>query len=133
MNVHKNARLTAHSRAELVRRVRAGQLPKAVATAFGVDVKTVGKWVKRFEAEGPDGLADRSSRPHRLHRPTSVETVDRVIALRRQRFCGRQIAKETGISPATVSRILRAEGISRRRIWTRPRRSSATSAPIPAS
>jgi transposase InsO family protein len=113
MNVHKNARLTEHSRAELVRRVRAGQPPKAVATAFGVDAKTVGKWVKRFESEGPDGLADRSSRPHRLHRPTPAETVDRVIGLRRQRFCGRQIAKDTGVSPATVSRILRAEGISR--------------------
>jgi transposase-like protein len=38
MNVHKNARLTAHSRAELVRRVLdGGQTPKAVATAFGVD------------------------------------------------------------------------------------------------
>jgi transposase InsO family protein len=113
MNVHKNARLTEHSRAELVRRVRAGQPPKAVATAFGVDVKTVGKWVKRFEAEGLGGLADRSSRPHKLYRPTPAETVDRVIALRRQRFCGQQIAKDTGVSPATVSRILRAEGISR--------------------
>jgi transposase InsO family protein len=113
MNVHKNARLTEHSRAELVRRVRAGQPPKAVATAFGVDAKTVGKWVKRFEAEGPGGLADRSSRPHRLHRPTPAETVDRVIVLRRRRFCGRQIAKETGISPATVSRILRTAGLSR--------------------
>jgi transposase InsO family protein len=113
MNVHKNARLTARSRAELVRRVRAGQPPKAVATAFGVDAKTVAKWVKRFEAEGPDGLADRSSRPHRLHRPTPAETVERVILLRRQRFCGRQIARETGVSPATVSRILRAAALSR--------------------
>ena len=64
MNVHKNARLTPHSRAELVRRVVAGgQSPKAVATAFGVDVKTVKKWVERFGCEGGDGLADRSSRP----------------------------------------------------------------------
>ncbi len=113
MNVHKNARLTEHSRAELVRRVRAGQPPKAVATAFGVDAKTVGKWMKRFETEGPDGLTDRSSRPHRLHRPTPAETVDRIIVLRRQRFCGRQIARETGVSPATVSRILRAARLSR--------------------
>jgi transposase InsO family protein len=113
MNAHKNARLTPYSRGEVVRRALAGQAPKAVAMAFGVDAKTVAKWVKRFEAEGPDGLADRSSRPHRLHRPTPAETVEQVIALRRQRFCGRQIAKETGVSPATVSRILRAEGISR--------------------
>jgi transposase InsO family protein len=116
MNVHKNARLTVHSRAELVRRVLSeGQSPKAVATAFGVDVKTVAKWVGRFEAEGPAGLADRSSRPHKLHRPTASETVEQVMALRRQRFCGQQIARETGLSPATVSRILRAAGISRAR------------------
>src|SRR5665213_4390250 len=114
MNVHKNARLTVHSRAELVRRVLIEcQSVKAVATAFGVDAKTVAKWVDRFEAEGPDGLKDRSSRPHKLHRPTPAETVEHVIALRRQLFCGQQIAKDTGVSPATVSRILRAEGISR--------------------
>ena len=116
MNVHKNARLTAHSRAELVRRVLVeGQSVKAVATAFGIDAKTVGKWVRRFEAEGPAGLEDRSSRPHKLHRPTPPETVEQVIALRRQRFCGQQIAKQTAVSPATVSRILRAAGISRAR------------------
>ena len=114
MNIHKNARLTVHSRAELVhRRLDEGQSPKAVATAFGVDAKTVAKWVKRFEAEGPDGLADRSSRPHKLYRPTPPETVAQVIALRRQRFCGQQIARDTRVSPATVSRILRAAGISR--------------------
>ena len=114
MNVHKNARLTVHSRAALVRRVLdEGQPPKAVATAFGVDAKTVRKWVSRFEEQGAAGLADRSSRPHRLHRPTSVEIVEQVIALRRQRLCGQQIAKQTGVSPATVSRILRAVRLSR--------------------
>ena len=116
MNVHKNARLTRHSRAELVRRVLdQGQSAKAVATAFGVDAKTVAKWVARFEAEGAAGLSDRSSRPHRLYRPTPRPTVDQVIALRRQRFAGQQIARETGVSPATVSRILRAASLSRAR------------------
>lgn len=114
MNVHKNARLTPHSRAELVRRVLVeGRSAKAVAAAFGVDAKTVAKWVDRFEAEGAAGLEDRSSRPHKLHQPTPPETVEQVIALRRQRFCGQQIAKQTGVSAATVSRILRAAGLSR--------------------
>jgi len=70
VNVYKNARLTQHRRAEVLQRVQAGQPPMAVATAFGVDGKTVAKWVKRFVAEGLAGLSDRSSRPHRLHRPT---------------------------------------------------------------
>ena len=63
MNVHKNARLTPHSRADLVRRiVDENQTPAAVARAFGVDAKTAWKWVERFRSEGPAGLADRSSR-----------------------------------------------------------------------
>jgi transposase InsO family protein len=116
MNVHKNARTTLHSRAELVRRVLTeGQRPKAVATAFGLDLKTVGKWVARFVAEGPAGLADRSSRPRRLREPTPPKTVEQIIALRHRRFTGRQIARDTGVSPATVSRILRAAQLSRAR------------------
>jgi transposase InsO family protein len=100
----------------MVRRVlEEGQPPKAVATAFGVDVKTVKKWVGRFHAEGRSGLEDRSSRPHRLHKPTSPETVEQIIALRRRRWTGKQIAKETAVSPATVSRILRAARLSRMR------------------
>jgi transposase InsO family protein len=113
MNVHKNARLTAHSRAELVRRVLEGQSPKAVATAFSVDVKTVKKWVERFGSEGVAGLWDRSSRPKTLRRPTQTQTQDQIIALRRQRWTGQQIAKEAKVSPATVSRILRRARLSR--------------------
>jgi len=114
MNLHRNARTTLHSRAELVRRVATErQTPKAVARAFGVDVKTVRKWLARFAAEGPAGLADRSSRPKRLRAPTPAETVERIIVLRRQRLTGRQIARQTGASPATVSRVLRAAKLSR--------------------
>jgi transposase InsO family protein len=114
MNIHKNARLTPYSRAELVRRVTVeGQTAKAVAAAFGVTVKTVGKWVARFRAEDVEGLGDRSSRPHRLHRPTPAAIVERVEALRRQRWTGKQIAAEAGVSPATVSRILRRLGLNR--------------------
>lgn len=115
MNVHKNARTTMYSRAELVRRVREGQAPRAVATALGVDVKTVKKWVARFAAEGSAGLADRSSRPHRLNNPTTGEVCARILELRRQRWTGKQIAKETKVSTATVSRILARAGLSRMR------------------
>jgi transposase InsO family protein len=114
MNVHKNARLTVHSRAELVRRVLdEGQSRKAVATAFGVDAATVSKWIERFRSEGPAGLVDRSSRPKTLRHPTPASTAESIVALRRQRWTGRQIAKETKVSPATVSRILRRARLSR--------------------
>jgi transposase InsO family protein len=116
MNVHKNARLTLHSRAELVRRVlQERQTPKAVATAFGVCEKTARKWVNRFQAEGTTGLMDRSSRPRNLRKPTPNHIAERIETLRRQRLTGRQIAKETGVSPATISRVLQRLGISRLR------------------
>jgi transposase InsO family protein len=114
MDIHKNARLTPHSRAELVRRViEVGQTPKAVATAFGVCPRTALKWLARYRAEGPAGLRDRSSRPHKLRKPTPRAVVERIARLRRERRTGAQIAAEVGVSPATVSRILRRLGLNR--------------------
>ncbi len=113
MDIHQNARTTPYNRAELVRRVvQEGQSPTAVAAAFGLSAKTVRKWVARFQAEGEAGLLDRSSRPHRLHRPTPAATAARIEALRRQRMTGQQIAQQTGVSPATVSRVLQRLGLS---------------------
>jgi transposase InsO family protein len=114
MNVHKNAKLTATGRADLVRRVmEGGQSPRAVATALNLDLKTVNKWLARFIAEGPSGLEDRSSRPLRMPTATLADQAERIIALRRERLTGQQIARETGVSPATVSRVLRRAGLSR--------------------
>lgn len=103
MNVHKNARLTPLGRERIARQVASGQTPKAVGEAAGVCPRTVRKWVARYGREGLAGLQDRSSRPHRLHRPTPQPVVDQVVKLRRQRYTGQQIAAEVGISPATVS------------------------------
>jgi transposase InsO family protein len=114
MDVHKNARLTPVGREAMVRRVvEGGQTPQAVSEAVGVCPRTVRKWVKRFRAEGVVGLRDRSSRPHRLRQPTPAETVARIEVLRRQRWTGAQIAQETGVSTATVSRVLRRLGLNR--------------------
>ena len=113
MNIHKNARLTPLGRERIVLQVLSGQTPAAAGRAAGVCPRTVLKWVARYRSEGPAGLADRSSRPHRLHRPTPAAIVEQVEALRRQRWTGKQIATEVGISPATVSRILRRLGLNR--------------------
>ena len=86
MDIHQNARTTPHSRAGAVRRVNAGELPKIVAAGVGVCDKTVRKWTTRFAREGLAGLADRSSRPHRLRRPTAPIVVEQAIELRRQRL-----------------------------------------------
>lgn len=98
----------------MVRRVvEGGQSEAQVAAAFGTTAKTVKKWVSRFLAQGPGGLEDRSSRPRRLRKPTPAQTREQILTLRHQRFTGQQIARETGVSPATVSRILRAARLSR--------------------
>ena len=113
MNIHKNARLTPLGRERIVMQVLRGQTPEATARAAGVCPRTVRKWVARFKAEGVEGLNDRSSRPHRLRRPTPIAIVERVEALRRQRWTGKQIAAKVGVSPATVSRILKRLGLNR--------------------
>jgi hypothetical protein len=60
MNRHKNARLTAVGRAELVHRVvELGQPARQGAASFSVCVRTVRKWVAR--------LRDRPSRPLKLY------------------------------------------------------------------
>ena len=113
MDIHKNARLTPRGRERMVTMVLGGQTPKAVSEAVGVCPRTVRKWVERFQAEGLAGLQDRSSRPDRLRQPTPPATIDRIEALRRQRLTGKAIAAETGVSPATVSRVLKRLGLNR--------------------
>ena len=113
MNIHQNARLTPIGREQMVRAILSGQTPEAAARAAGVCPRTSRKWLARFKSDGPAGLVDRSSRPNRLRSPTSQGIVNQVIALRRQRLSGQHIAKTVGVSPATVSRILKAAGLSR--------------------
>jgi len=114
MDIHQNARLTLRSREALVLYVlQEGFTRKAAAAAFRVSAKTVTKWVGRFQREGLAGLRDRSSRPHRSPRRVLDALQQRVIELRRERKAAFWIARQTGLSTATVSRILRRARLSR--------------------
>jgi len=114
MDTHKNASLTPKGREAMVRTLIEGGLTKAAAALqFNVAAKTVAKWVKRFRAEGVEGLRDRSSRSLSSPSQTPVATCTEVEVLRRQRHTGKQIATEVRVSPATVSRILRRLGLMR--------------------
>ncbi|SFU06398.1 leucine-zipper of insertion element IS481, partial [Geodermatophilus amargosae] len=77
---HANARTTVYARKLIVARVRAGHRPGEVAKQLGISRQTVHKWVRRWRSEGEAGLADRSSRPHRMPGTTSPETVARIVA-----------------------------------------------------
>ncbi|MBB4951959.1 transposase-like protein, partial [Agrobacterium vitis] len=108
MNIHKNARLTPLRRAEMAAAVLDGRLTRAqAASVYGVCVKIVSRWVKRFAEGGRAAMVDRSSRPQRSPCQTDQALADRIITLRRQRLTGKHIAMETGVSPATVSRVLK--------------------------
>ena len=114
MDTHKNAPLTPKGREAMVRSVVEGGLSKAAAARrFNITPKTIDKWVKRFQTEGVDGLRDRSSRPHCLPSQTAPAKCELVEALRRQRHTAKHIAAEVGVSPATVSRILRRLGLNK--------------------
>jgi len=114
MDSHKNARLTARSRESLARRVvEEGVTLKLAAASFSVTAKTAAKWVRRYREGGDAGLADRSSRPHRLRCSTPEAQIEMVVCLRRQRWTGHRIAGHTGLSRATVSRILRRLRLNR--------------------
>jgi transposase InsO family protein len=114
MDIHKNARLTLRSREDLVRLVVFSGMSLALAARqFRVTRKTAAKWVARYRLEGWDGLQDRSSRPR--HSPTRLPdvVVSQIIELRLQHTPGYEIARRTGVSPASISRILRRVHLSR--------------------
>ena len=113
MDIHKNARLTPSGRERMVKMVLSGQTPQTVSEAVGVCPGTVRKWVARHQQEGLAGLQNRSSRPKRLRQPTPQEIVDQIESLRRQRLPGKEIATTVGVSPATVSRVLKRLGLNK--------------------
>src|SRR5258707_198028 len=114
MDTHKNAPLTPKGREAMVHVVVNGGGSKAAAARqFNTTPKTVAKWVERFRAEGVDGLRDRSSRPLSLPSQTPPSKCTAVEALRRKPNTGKHIPIEVGVSPATVSRILRRLGLNR--------------------
>ena len=114
MNIYKNARLTPLRREEMALSVIEGRLRTTeAARVYGVSAKIVARWVERYKAEGQAGMADRSSRPDCIPRATAPSVVERIVALRRHRWTGKHIAHEVGVSPATISRVLKRAGLSR--------------------
>jgi transposase InsO family protein len=114
MDYHHHARLTVHGREQMCRAVVEGQLGLcAAAAAHKLSRQAAAKWVGRYRQLGVAGLRDRSSRPHSSPRRTGEGVEQQVIELRRGRLAGYWIARQTGLSVATVSRILRRARLSR--------------------
>ena len=114
MDYHHHARLTVHGREQMCRAVVEGRLGLcAAAAAHKLSRQSAAKWVRRYREGGVGALRDRSSRPHTSPRQTREAVEQRVIELRRGRLAGYWIARQTGLSVATISRILRRARLSR--------------------
>jgi transposase InsO family protein len=122
MHVHRNAKTTPKGRALIVQRVEAGGCTLAeTAAAFGVSVRTVYTWRRRYRADGVEGLFDRSSVPRRMPRLTSPARVEAICGLRARRLAGAMIAHRLALPRSTVGAVLRRAGLGRlARLETRP-------------
>jgi transposase InsO family protein/transposase len=114
MKLHANAALSLNGRRQLARRVvEQGWTLTAAAMAAGVSVQCARKWVGRYRLEGEQGLFDRSSAPSRIPHRTPAQRIEAIVALRRLRFTGAEIAETLDMSLSTVSGILTRTGMGR--------------------
>jgi transposase InsO family protein len=86
---------------------------------FGVSRSNGYKWLRRYLAEGPEGLVERSRRPRRSPAQTPARTEKRVVALRDRHpaWGGRKLHRrlqDQGVaevpSASTITEILRRNG-----------------------
>jgi transposase InsO family protein len=112
---HRNARLTQFGRLLLVQRItELGWPPAQAAESLGVSRATAYKWLGRYRAEGPSGLADRSSRPRRCPHALPATQVRRVLAARRRRRQGpHRLGYHLGMARSTIYGVLRRHGMNR--------------------
>ena len=121
---HRRAKLTVRGRELLIERIlEQGWSVAAAAEAQGVSRATAHKWLRRFHGEGSAGLADRSSRPHRMPARLSVDRERAIVARRTRMLEGpHRIAWALGEAPSTVHRVLRRHGVPRLADLDRPTR-----------
>lgn len=110
---HANAKLNEYGRMLLVSRLQEGWTQSQVAEAAGVSRSTVAKWWKRYQAEGVEGLRDRSSCARRLPHALGETVVEAICSLRRALGAGpHRIAYELGMAASTVYGVLRRKGLA---------------------
>jgi transposase len=117
LGMHRRSKLTVLGRRLLVDRVIEQGWPVArAAEAQGISAATAYKWLRRWRAEGDQGLADRSSRPHRSPRRLSAQREQAIVACRRSCRVGpHRIGWALGEAPSTVHAVLRRHQLPR--LW----------------
>jgi transposase-like protein len=106
-SMHGNARLTPVGRLTLVLRIEGGRPVAHVAAEMGLSRQAAYKWWRRWQADGPMGLVDRSSRPRSCPHRTPVVLEASILELRRELKLGPvRIGARLGVAPSTVRRVL---------------------------
>lgn len=114
MKLHGNARTCPNSRKLLVERIESGTWSLAAAAeAAGVSERTAYRWLARWRNEGPPGLLDRCSRPHRVPNRTPPDRERVIEQLRRLRMTAAEIAECLGMALSTVSAVLKRIGLGK--------------------
>ncbi len=105
---HANAALTPRARMKIARLIveENWSIPRA-AERYDVSWRTAKKWSDRYRAEGPAGMNDRSSRPHRQPNRTPAPVVRKIVHLRwKQRLGPVEIGDRLNMPSSTVHAVL---------------------------
>jgi len=114
MNAHRNARTTPYSRALIVQRHAAGEAVVAIAAAFGISVRTVYKWIRRYREGGSAALENGASAPARPANAIGAWWMKTAARLRRDyRMTAAEIADRLRLARSTVARWLKRMGLGR--------------------
>ena len=105
---HANAALAPIQRLRIARLiVDDGWAVAHAAAFFHVSWPTAKRWADRYAAMGREGMADRSSRPHRSPNRTSPELVRKIVHLRWKKRLGPvAIGAKVGMPASTVHAVL---------------------------
>jgi transposase InsO family protein len=105
---HANAALTPRHRLKLARLiVEKNWTPARAAERYDVSWRTAAKWAQRYREEGPAGMEDRSSAPHRQPNRTPAPMVRKIVHLRwKHRLGPVQIGDRVGMQASTVHAVL---------------------------
>ena len=75
----------------------------ATCRYYGISRQCYYGWLRRYEADGLDGLKDRSSRPHHSPRVTQAEVIEKILWLRKHYHARNEPAARLAALPASVS------------------------------
>jgi len=116
-NKLKDKKILYNFRREMVERYYEIKSYRKTACEFGVNVKTVMKWVKRYQRMGLAGLIDLPRSPKLIRNKLSPEKTELIIKLREiTGFGAKRLKQEFNLpmSSGAIYRVLKENGLTKR-------------------